>query len=460
MNILHYSLGFPPFRRGGMTQYCLDLMTEQLQKENKVALLWPGRLMNLSEKSKLVKKQKYELKKGLFCENFELRNPLPIPLMDGIRNPEIYLIKKDKKAYIDFFKTYKFDVLHIHTFMGLPIELVEAASESGIKTVFTSHDYFPICPRCNLFHAGKDCIDDRECAECVSCNKNGLSLKKMQILQTEFYKKIKDNILIKSLRARHNNKMYEYTELMTEEKIVDKKRQEEYQMIRYRNIRLLEEMDIVHFNSTNTFKVYREHGYHGKNANVISISNGAIANHKKLREVSSKIRFGYLGPLTIHKGYDLLKKACDELWESGEHNFETHIFMEINNSAPYMICHKPYSYSELPDVMDKFDVLVVPSECEETFGFTVLEALSYGIPVIVSNRVGAKDLIFDKKNGFIVECSVSGLKECLNHFIKNSLIIEEMNSYIVNKCYIKTMAEHMHEIELLYKKVILNNSEC
>lgn len=53
MNILHYSLGFPPFRRGGMTQYCLDLMIEQTKVGHQVGLLWPGRLYDLTPKSKV-----------------------------------------------------------------------------------------------------------------------------------------------------------------------------------------------------------------------------------------------------------------------------------------------------------------------------------------------------------------------------------------------------------------------
>ena len=126
MNILHYSLGFPPFRRGGMTQYCLDLMIEQAKVGHQVGLLWPGRLYDLTPKSKVNQKQKYKLQNDLYCTSYELLNPLPIPLMDGIQDPAMYLIKKEKKVYTEFFQKHTFQVLHIHTFMGLPSELVEA----------------------------------------------------------------------------------------------------------------------------------------------------------------------------------------------------------------------------------------------------------------------------------------------------------------------------------------------
>jgi len=100
--------------------------------------------------------------------------------------------------------------------------------------------------------------------------------------------------------------------------------------------------------------------------------------------------------------------------------------------------------------MDQFDVLVVPSEWEETFGFTVLEALSYGIPVIVSNKVGAKDLIIEGKNGFVIDGDVFVLREKMKMLIKDPTNIQDMNTYIVEKFFIKTMEIHSKEIERLY----------
>jgi UDP-glucose:(heptosyl)LPS alpha-1,3-glucosyltransferase len=38
----------------------------------------------------------------------------------------------------------------------------------------------------------------------------------------------------------------------------------------------------------------------------------------------------------------------------------------------------------------------------DTFGMVVLEAMAAGLPVIISSNVGAKDLVQEDKNGFIV----------------------------------------------------------
>lgn len=44
MKILHYSLGFPPFRTGGLTKFCTDLMVQQAREGNEVSLIWPGEI--------------------------------------------------------------------------------------------------------------------------------------------------------------------------------------------------------------------------------------------------------------------------------------------------------------------------------------------------------------------------------------------------------------------------------
>jgi glycosyltransferase involved in cell wall biosynthesis len=48
-------------------------------------------------------------------------------------------------------------------------------------------------------------------------------------------------------------------------------------------------------------------------------------------------------------------------------------------------------------------VVVVPSTIEETSSMIALEAFSYGIPVIASNRGGLSELVSDGETGFLVE---------------------------------------------------------
>lgn len=451
MNILHYALGFPPFRRGGMTQYCLDMMKEQFKTGNEVSLLWPGELHNLKENIRIKKHARYNLSEKEYCNSIEIVNPLPIPLMDGIAEPQIFMQRKDCRIFNAFFKDEHYDVLHIHTFMGLPSELVHAAKANGVTVIFTSHDYFPLCPRCNLFYKGHNCEVNDNYATCVQCNRNSLSYKKMLFLQSNIYKSIKNWKVIQILRKQHNQNMYLVDDTSETTEIVNLEKEQQYRELKKRNEELLESFDVIHFNSLNTLQGYKKHGYNGNNYKVISITNSAIQNRKQYRRVNSPVRFGYLGPITTHKGYNLLRDACDRLWDSGFKNFEMHYFAPAQD-RPYVKLHEPYSYEELPYVMDSFDVLITPSVCGETFGFTVLEALSYGVPVVVSKCVGAKDLIHEGENGYIVETNVDDLYKILATILHSPDVIDKMNEYIVKHQDILTMQQHCADITKLYEE--------
>lgn len=50
MNILHYALGFPPYRSGGLTKLCIDLMEQQVKEGHTVAMLWPGQMGVVNQK--------------------------------------------------------------------------------------------------------------------------------------------------------------------------------------------------------------------------------------------------------------------------------------------------------------------------------------------------------------------------------------------------------------------------
>jgi len=65
------------------------------------------------------------------------------------------------------------------------------------------------------------------------------------------------------------------------------------------------------------------------------------------------------------------------------------------------------------------DVLVLPSRWDG-WGMVVNEALSAGVPVIVSDGCGAADLIQHGVNGFVFRSDdVVGLRQCLDRFLEN-----------------------------------------
>jgi len=76
--------------------------------------------------------------------------------------------------------------------------------------------------------------------------------------------------------------------------------------------------------------------------------------------------------------------------------------------------HGPVSQHQLAEKMREASILVLPS-LEEGFGLVVTQALSCGTPCIVSDAVGAKDLIKNRDNGSVFPVKDSeALSEELN----------------------------------------------
>lgn len=389
MKILHYALGFPPYRSGGLTKYCMDLMLEQVEQGNEISLLWPGEIRIIAKNTEIRKRKAWN---GI--DSFEIVNPLPIPLDEGIADIDAYTKSVNGIVFENFLKSNKPDVIHIHSLMGLHREFLEIANRLGIRTVFTSHDYFGICPKVTLFHDGAVCDEDHNCRDCVRCNQTALSLKKIAVLQSSIYRKFKDVAIVKAMRKRHRQFFFDVAADPKSEAIETGKDALDYRRLRQYYVSMLEMVDVIHFNSSVSKEVYERY-IHPKSCVVVPITHRDIKDHRHLKDFHhEKLRITYLGPAKPFKGFRFLIGVLDKIWNEGIKNFELHLYTETSVSRPY-ITHKQngYPYSQLKEIFDDTDLLIVPSQWYETFGFTALEALSYGVSVVVSDMVGARDLM-------------------------------------------------------------------
>ena len=133
-------------------------------------------------------------------------------LDEGILEIEAYTKRVNESVYLNFLRTYMPDAIHVHTLMGLHKEFLDAAKQLRIKTIFKTHDYFGICPKVTLYHDGCVCNDDHNCLDCVKCNQTALGLRKIEILQSPIYRRLKNTKAVKMLRSRHRQKYFEASE--------------------------------------------------------------------------------------------------------------------------------------------------------------------------------------------------------------------------------------------------------
>lgn len=444
MNILHYALGFPPYRTGGLTTFCMDLMQQQAKDGHRVALLWPGQ-MGFVRKKVSVKDRGDVVLGGGTVRSYEIINPLPVSYDEGISAFAAFTADAGEPAYMALLRGFAPDVLHVHTLMGLHRSLLTAAKKLGVRLVFTTHDYFPFCPKVTLFRDGMICADAQSCARCGGCNATALGLRKIQLLQSPLYRRLKDSALVKRLRKRHRDKYLHEDTAAATAAAAPVGSAEDYRRLRAYYTDLLGMMDCIHYNSTVTKAVYES--FAGlPEGRIVSITHAGIADHRKKKQFSDDcLRIRYLGPQSASKGYFLLRRVLDQLWNEGK-RFRLDVHFTPTEPAPFMQAHARYSYAELETIFEDTDVLVVPSIWYETFGYTVLEALSYGVPVIVSDTVGAKDIL-PPQGGIIVQ-DEAALLEALRELDTHKL--ETMNQAILDKLHIQTEREFAERMGELY----------
>ncbi|WP_027631809.1 glycosyltransferase [Clostridium hydrogeniformans] len=452
MRVLHYSLGLPPYRTGGLTKYSLDLMEEQITQGHNVSMCYPGSF-KLNNKLEIQLNTKYR-----DISVYELINPQLVPLLGGVKNPADFIKGKNEDIIRKFLIDINPQIVHIHTLMGLPKEFIKIAKELRIKTIFTTHDYFGICPKVNLIdNDGIICSDFREGEKCIECNKSGYSKFLIYFMQSKIYRKNKNNSILKTLKKYKRGKKIKYRENQVSGKYwYDNNLAKDYIKLRKYYLEMLKSIDLIHFNSNISKKVYEQYGI--RQGHVLEITHKNIIDKRKIKEYSSKIKFFYLGNIEKHKGIFLLFEALQMILEEGYNNWTLNIYgntFEIDVSdklKDHINFHGRYNYEKLENIMYENDALIVPSIWYETFGFIVKEAQSFGVPVIVTDCVGAKDIIKDNDGGLIVYPNKEHLKESIYKYIKNKELISQHNKNICKKDIDFSIGEHVNKLVETYYK--------
>jgi starch synthase len=144
-----------------------------------------------------------------------------------------------------------------------------------------------------------------------------------------------------------------------------------------------------------------------------------------------RFRILFAGQLSLRKDIRTLLRALEIFSEPAwEMNFYGQVTSEVERDlrdyrgATPLRFHGTVSQTELASAMRKASILVLPS-LEEGFGLVVPQALSSGTPCIVSNRVGAQDLLNHRENGSIFPArEPAALAEEISYWSTKNLIVE------------------------------------
>jgi glycosyltransferase involved in cell wall biosynthesis len=145
--------------------------------------------------------------------------------------------------------------------------------------------------------------------------------------------------------------------------------------------------------------------------------------------------FIFVGAGSARKGFDLILESMERLLSEGlsfrlsvagiiDRSLLSRRERVLNNIREYEMV----SHNELPSVLRSAQCLLLPSRFD-AFGLVVPEAMACGVPAIVSDMVGAKELIEEGHNGFIVPSENSdALVERMRWCISNATSVHSMST--------------------------------
>ncbi|WP_158277646.1 glycosyltransferase family 4 protein [Opitutus sp. ER46] len=128
----------------------------------------------------------------------------------------------------------------------------------------------------------------------------------------------------------------------------------------------------------------------------------------RTRENRDEHQIVFAGQYTLRKGLRIAFSAIEEVRAThpvtfalyGRRSPEAESTLARVASKPWVRLNGPLPQPRLAEVFRHAGMLVLPS-WEEAFGLVVVQALACGLPCIVSDRVGASDLIIHRQNGSI-----------------------------------------------------------
>ena len=138
---------------------------------------------------------------------------------------------------------------------------------------------------------------------------------------------------------------------------------------------------------------------------------GAFSPNRRTYHQTSRLIFAYCGGLAPHKGVHILLHAFRSLSSphvdlrvygaAGEHqrDYERQL-RDIAGKDERIRFYGRYDESEINEIFQSIDVVIIPSLCYESYSFTLHEALASNVPIIASDVGSLNDKIAEAGAGF------------------------------------------------------------
>lgn len=186
----------------------------------------------------------------------------------------------------------------------------------------------------------------------------------------------------------------------------------------------------------------------------------APADHPVRVTGNGRLRVILPGNVYPTKGQDIALKALHslpldrlELHIHGEEVNPTYLaqLKALIPTGATVHFHGGYSPEDMPAILSKADVCLVPSR-SENYPLVVRESLRAGVPVVASNVGGIPEIIQDGSNGLLFNVGdETSLASVLNQLITSPSLLDNLRRGIDS---VKTIAEDADELIELYRELL------
>jgi len=392
MNILIVNNLYYPNHLGG-AEISTQLLAEELVKNgNKVTII--SLTMDNEYKEVVNNVLVYHIQisniYNPFNDHFAKRNIFFKVIWAIIDSFNIFLAYK----YYKIIQIEKPDVIHTNNIQGLsPLIWLVGKKIFKIKIVHTLRDYFLLCPRSIMYKNTKNC--DKQCLDCKIVSK-----------PRKFFSKYIDTVVGIS------------------EFVLNKHLDNSYFQIQKKSV-VANSVTLVETNSKNLMN-------------------------------SDFVVFGYIGTINKSKGVELAIEAFNKVNNNkkklliagkGDDQYVQKIIKQYKHISEI----KFLGHQEKSVFFNRIDVLVVPSLWNEPFGRVIIEAYSYGVPVIGVNHGGITELIINAKSGYISKATVKELSFYMQKIVSDENQYLEFSNFCIEYSKKFSLAKIANDYEFIYR---------
>lgn len=356
-------------------------------------------------------------------------------------------------AFLDRFAP---DVVHFHHVTCLSTRCVHEAKKRGVGVVFTLHDFWLICPRGQRLRRDLSLCerhDDRDCARCMA---HQLPVRGGHARVAELDARAARMArwpLPRGLAQRLARRPFGGEAAALRE-------------IRDRTEEVREMCaQVDRFVSPSAFLRDRFVEWGLDAARITVADNGFVAPAAVAREPrgdDARLRVVYLGTWIPSKGVHVLLEAFRGVPGDravldvhgyaapfdGFPDYEGHL-RRLAAGAPHVRLHGPYEPEDVPRILARADVLVVPSIWYENSPLTIHEAFLAAVPVVASNHGGMREFVRHGVDGLTFRAGdPRALRAALERLIADRGLLAKLAA---SRASVVEMGEHARRLEGLYR---------